>query len=126
MDMKAVILSAIAIVGAAWLLWAGYQGMNGLPRDHGEDEEAEQAGGVEAEREPEGVRLVKQRDDILSLDQILRKADEQHAGRVLESELEQKDGRYVYEVETVDDQGRVWEMKFDARTGEVLRQKQGD
>ena len=30
------------------------------------------------------------------------------------------------EVELVDEQGRVWEMKFDARTGEILREKQGD
>ena len=77
-------------------------------------------------REHDAVRAIKQRGDILSLDQILRDARAQHAGRVLESELEQKDGRYVYEVELVDDQGRVWEMKFDAGTGEVLREGQGD
>ena len=126
MNMKAAIFSAIAIVGTSWLLWAGYQGMNGLQREHGEEVEVEQAGGGESGHERDAVRLVKQRGDILSLDQILRKADQQHAGRVLESELEQKNGRYVYEVEVVDDQGRVWEMKFDARTGEVLKQKQED
>ena len=78
------------------------------------------------QNDPEAVRPVTQRAGILSLDQILRKADEQHAGRVLESELERKNGRDVYEVEVVDDQGRVWEMKFDARTGEVLTETQGD
>jgi uncharacterized membrane protein YkoI len=126
MHIKAAIFSAIAIVGTAWLVWAGYQGVNGLQRGHGDGHEAEQAGVGEAEHDPEAVRPVKQRGDILSLEQILRKADAQHEGHVLESELERKDGRDVYEVEVVDDQGRVWEMKFDARTGEVLKETQGD
>jgi uncharacterized membrane protein YkoI len=125
MNIKAAIFSAIAMVGTAWLLWAGYQGVNGLQHEHGEEHEAEQ-GDDEARNDPEAVRPVTQRAGILSLDQILRKADEQHAGRVLESELERKNGRDVYEVEVVDDQGRVWEMKFDARTGEVLKETQGD
>lgn len=128
MNMKAAIFSAIAIFGTVWLLWAGYHGMNGMPREHGDDDETGQVGGrgAEQEKEHDAVRVIKQRGDILSLDEILRKADEQHTGRVLESDLEQKNGRYIYEVEVVDDQGRVWEMKFDARTGEVLKEKQGD
>ena len=127
MNIKAAIFSAIAILGTAWLLWAGYQGMNGMPRESEEDDdESEPVGEQEAVREHDAVRAIKQRGDILSLDQILRQSDGQPAGRVLESELEQKDGRYVYEVELVDEQGRVREMKFDARTGEVLRQEQGD
>jgi uncharacterized membrane protein YkoI len=126
MNVKAAIFSAIAVLGTACLLWVGYQGMDSHQREHEEDEETEQAGEQPAVREHDAVRAIKQRGDILSLDQILRDARGQHAGRVLESELEQKDGRYIYEVELVDDQGRVWEVKFDARTGKVLREKQGD
>jgi uncharacterized membrane protein YkoI len=126
MNSRVAIFSAIAILGTAWLLWSGYQGMDSKQQGHKEDDEAEQVEEQHATREHDAVRAIKQRGDILSLDQILRDARGQHAGRVLESELEQKDGRYVYEVELVDDQGRVWEMKFDARTGEVLREKQGD
>lgn len=126
MNMKTAIFSVIAIVGTAWLLWTGYQGMNGLQREHSDNGDTEQVSGRESQREHDAVRFVERHDDILSLDQILRKADEQHAGRVLESELKQKNGRYVYEVEVVDDQGRVWEMKFDARSGEVLKEKPGD
>ena len=126
MNSKAAIFSAIAILGTAWLLSAGFQGLDGEQRGHEDDDETEQVGEQPAMREHDAVRAIKQRGDILSLDQILQAARAQHAGRVLESELEQKDGRYVYEVELVDDQGRVWEMKFDARTGEVLRETQGD
>jgi uncharacterized membrane protein YkoI len=125
-NIKAAIFSVIAVVGTVCLLWVGYQGMNSQQREHEEDEETEQARERPEMREHDAVRAIKQRGDILSLDRILQEARGQHPGRVLESELEEKDGRYVYEVELVDDQGRVREMKFDASTGEVLKEKQGD
>jgi uncharacterized membrane protein YkoI len=126
MNGKAVLVSAIAILGTAWLLWAGYRGMGTEPRNHEDTGEAE---GIEEEplpREHDQVRALKQRGDILSLERILQGARSLHAGRVLESELKQEDGRYFYEVELVDDRGRVWEMSFDAKTGENLREGQGD
>ena len=126
MSSKAAIFSVIAILATAWLLWTGYQGMSTEPREHEDADEPEQVEEQPTVREHDVVRAIKQRGDILALEQILRDARAPHAGRVLESELEQKDGRYIYEVELVDDQGRVWEMKFDARTGEILREKQGD
>jgi len=126
MDKKTATFSLVAIVGTAWLLWAGFQDMNGRQRAHLDDDDAEEVGGVESQNGQNAVRFVERHSDILSLDEILRKADEQHSGRVLESELEQKNGRYVYEVELVDARGRVWELKFDARTGEVLKDKPGD
>jgi uncharacterized membrane protein YkoI len=126
MNSKAAIFSVIAVLGTAGLLWIGYQGMEIREREHEEDEETEQLGEQPGMHEHDAVRAIKQRGDILSLDRILQEAREQHAGHVLESELKHKDGRYVYEVELVDDQGRVREMKFDARTGEVLREKPED
>ena len=126
MNIKAAIFSAIAVLGTVCLLWVGYQGMDSQQREHEEDEETEQVGERPEMHEHDAVRAIKQRGDILSLDRILQEARGQHPGRVLESELEEKDGRYVYEVELVDDQGRVREMKFDASTGEVLKEKQGD
>ncbi len=126
MNSKAAIFTAIAVLGTAGLLWVGYQGMDRQQRGHEEDNETEQVGEQPGIREHDAVRAIKQRGDILSLDKILQDARGQPAGRVLESELEQKDGRYVYEVELVDDQGWVRVMKFDARSGEVLREKRGD
>ena len=126
MNIKAAGFGAMAILGTAWLLWTGYQGMDGKQREHEEDDEIEEVGEQPVMREHDVVRAIKQRGDILSLDLILRDARMQHVGRVLESELEQKDGRYLYEVELVDDRGKVWEMRFDARTGAVLKGQQGD
>ena len=126
MHMKAAIFSVIALFGTAWLFWAGYQGIDGGFLEGGQDEESERPRHQDARREHDTVRAISQRGDILSLEQILRRAGEQHAGRLLESELEQKNGAYVYEIELVDGQGRVWEMKFDARTGEMLKETQGD
>jgi uncharacterized membrane protein YkoI len=126
MNIKAAIISAIAVLGTAWLLWVGYQGVDGQQQGHEEDDETEQVGERPGMREHDAVRAIRQRGDILSLDRILNDVRGQHGGRVLESELEETDGRYVYEVELVDEQGRVREMRFDARSGEILREKQGD
>ena len=60
----------------------------------------------------------------MPLEAVLEKARALHPGQVLEVELEDKRRGYVYEVELLDEQGRVWEMKFDAHTGELLRKKQ--
>jgi threonine/homoserine/homoserine lactone efflux protein len=38
MNSKAAIFSAIAILGTAWLLWAGYQGMDSQQWGQEEDE----------------------------------------------------------------------------------------
>ena len=126
MNIKAAIFSAIAVLGTVALLWVGYQGMDSRQQENEEDDETEHVGERPEMHEHDAVRAIKQRGDILSLDRILQEARGPHGGRVLESELEEKDGRYVYEVELVDDQGRVREMKFDAGTGELLKEEQGD
>lgn len=72
------------------------------------------------------VRRLRESGEILPLEKILERARKERPGEVLETELERKGGRPVYEVEILDAQGRVWELKFDARSGELLRQKQDD
>lgn len=63
---------------------------------------------------------------ILPLEQILERSQAAHPGRVLEVELESKRGRHVYEIELLDAEGRVWELYYDAATGELLKRKQED
>ncbi len=46
--------------------------------------------------------------------------------RLLELELEEKHGRYVYEVELLTVQGQVRELKFDASSGELLEDEEDD
>jgi uncharacterized membrane protein YkoI len=57
---------------------------------------------------------------ILSQEAIIKRATDQHPGRVSEAELERKGGRYVYEVDIVNDKGVKTELELDAKTGEVL------
>jgi uncharacterized membrane protein YkoI len=64
--------------------------------------------------------------DIIPMEEILSKAKQDKAGRVVEIDLDRKGKRYVYEVEIVDDQGVEWELDYDARTGELLRNERDD
>ena len=47
-------------------------------------------------------------------------------GRVLEVELKNKHGRYVYEIEMLDAQGRVRERLFDAQSGRQVEPRKVD
>ena len=64
--------------------------------------------------------------DILSLEKILEKISTQHSGHVLEVELETEDQQVLYEIDIVDSKGLVWELKVNAKTGEVIERKQDD
>ena len=57
---------------------------------------------------------------ILPLERILEQQRRDRPGRVLEVELEQEDGRLVYELELLDAGGRVWEIYYDAVSGKLL------
>ncbi len=76
-----------------------------------------------ADSDHELARELKQSGDILPLEQILDKVQQLHPGHVLEVELEKEQQHYIYEIETVDTKGNVWEMQFNAKTGELLKSK---
>jgi len=61
--------------------------------------------------------------EILPLDKILQKAFEGHQWRLLEAELEEKHGRYIYELEILDDKGKVRKLKYDAKNGHPINGK---
>lgn len=69
------------------------------------------------------ARALKNANDIVSLETILAKARKDQPGRVVETELERKGERYVYEIKIVDDQGSVRKLKYDARTGERIKRE---
>jgi uncharacterized membrane protein YkoI len=49
------------------------------------------------------------------------------AGRkVLEAKLERENGTLVYELELLDESGRVVERYYDAATGQLMREKPED
>ncbi|OPA90438.1 peptidase [Pseudomonas fluorescens] len=64
---------------------------------------------------------------ILPLEQLLQQAMARYPGsRLLEAELEKKHGQYAYEVELVTTEGVVREIKLDATTGVLLKDKEDD
>jgi uncharacterized membrane protein YkoI len=58
---------------------------------------------------------------ILPLEKIHEKAKQIKPGKILETELEKKRGLYIYEVELLDSHGTVWEIKLDAKTGQLIK-----
>ena len=68
----------------------------------------------------EALRL-RQSGEVLSFQAILRQADERYPGaRLLEAELDDDDGEFIYEIELLTGDGVVRELEIDARTGRVL------
>jgi uncharacterized membrane protein YkoI len=68
--------------------------------------------------------VLRQQGVIQPLENILRKANQLHSGRVMEVELKKQKAVYVYEIEIVDATGHVWEMQFNAQTAALMSQKQ--
>lgn len=61
------------------------------------------------------------RGEILRLADILPMVEEEFGGRAIETELETEDGRWVYEIEILTAEGRLFEVDVDAVTGERLK-----
>ncbi|MCF6336517.1 MAG: PepSY domain-containing protein [Gammaproteobacteria bacterium] len=72
------------------------------------------------------ARRLKELGEILPLEDIIKAAKARQPGRVIEVELENKKGRYVYEVELLNARGEVWELYFDAATGELIKRERED
>lgn len=56
----------------------------------------------------------------LSLSTILARIEASHGGRILEIERDTYRGREVYEIELLEDDGRVIELAVDAIDGRIL------
>jgi len=81
---------------------------------------------VAADQQKQADSPTAPRSDILSLENILQRVKAQHPGRVTETELEYKHGRYVYEIDVMSDDGVKKELKYDARTSELISAKVED
>lgn len=79
-----------------------------------------------SENDHEEARRLQQAGAILPLETIIEKAQAIHPGRILEVELKTKRSQYQYEIELIDESGHVWEMKFDSKTGQLLKQELED
>lgn len=74
----------------------------------------------------EEARRLSESGDILPLGTLLSTIQKQHPGEILEVEFEHDRGRYLYEIEILDELGAVLEFKIDAVTGEILEREQED
>ena len=73
----------------------------------------------------EAKRLVES-GEILSLQEILVKVRDIQPGKVLEIELESKRNIKIYEIELLQPDGTVLELKFDAKSGQHLSTEKED
>lgn len=68
---------------------------------------------------------LRQQGVILPFEQLTEQTMRLYPGaKLLEVELEEKNGAYVYEVELLTAQGVVRELKFDARDSRLLKDKE--
>jgi len=72
----------------------------------------------------DAAKKLKDAGEILPLEQVLAQVRRDRPGRVVETELEKEGRRYLYEIKVVDDRGVVYELKYDARSGERLKAKE--
>ena len=64
---------------------------------------------------------------ILAFDKLDQTALAQHTNAtILDTELDESYGRYIYQVDLRDDKGQKWEVEMDAATGEILKNRQDD
>ncbi len=62
--------------------------------------------------------------EILPLRKILERIEPTHPGQVLEVELEQKKGGWVYELKILKAGGRLQKIKVDAKNGVIISDKE--
>lgn len=64
--------------------------------------------------------------DILPLETILQRAQATQTGKILEIELKNKPNHPVYEIELLTLEGKVLELIFDAKTGNLISTEEED
>ncbi len=75
---------------------------------------------VEGRRDHERARAAVAAGEIRPLPDLLAEIERRYAGRVVETELEREDGRWVYEFKVLPPSGKVFEIHVDATTGALL------
>lgn len=75
--------------------------------------------------EQDSAREAVKSGEIRSLKDILRGVRRQVDGQVLDTQLEESGGGYVYRVKVLGNDGRVRVLMIDGRSGKVLRMLEG-
>lgn len=79
-------------------------------------------------KDHERARAAVQAGQVLPLHTVLNRLQKAYPGQVLEVELEQEEGLWVYEIKLLQEGGQLLKLHVDARQGTVLdvRQRQSD
>lgn len=84
------------------------------------------SGGARDIDQDEALAL-RREGQVLPFEQLLTAVTERYPGAsVLEVELEEEHGRFIYEMEVLTAEGTVREIELDARSGEVLQDELED
>ena len=73
-----------------------------------------------ADDDSKEVRRLVLEKEIVSLESLMSSIRQHGDWKLLEVELEHDDDMLIYEVEFLDKEGRVYEIRYDARTGQEL------
>jgi uncharacterized membrane protein YkoI len=77
-----------------------------------------------ADEDHERARAAREAGKIVSLQTILDRVQAEFTGTLLEVELEEDDGRWIYKVELLAPDGAKVKVEYDAGDGRRLRVKQ--
>lgn len=69
------------------------------------------------------ARQALERGQALPLRTVLEKVEREYQGQVLKVEFEHEDGRFLYEIRLLQQDGRMAKLKIDAVDGRVLQIK---
>lgn len=75
------------------------------------------------ERDHELARQALEQGQVLPLREVLDRVEQQYGGQVLKIEFEREDGRFIYEIRLLQDDGRMAKLEVDATDGRVLKIK---
>ncbi|QJD59310.1 peptidase [Pseudomonas sp. gcc21] len=76
---------------------------------------------------PDQALKLRDAGTIQSFEKLNEAALAKHPGaQIEETELDEENGRYFYDVELRDEKGVQWDLELDAKTGEVLKDHQDD
>jgi uncharacterized membrane protein YkoI len=77
-----------------------------------------------ADADHERARAAREAGKIVSLQAILDRVQSEFKGSLLEVELDDDDGRWIYKVELLAPDGVKVKLEYDARDGRLLQVKQ--
>jgi uncharacterized membrane protein YkoI len=83
------------------------------------------AGAAQADVRPDQIEALVKSGEVMSFEQLNKLATDKHPGFTIhDTELDKNATGYVYQVELRDAKGVEWDVDLNAKTGEILKDKQ--